>query len=63
METLRKAIQFTKEARDELRKVSWPDKDEVTNFTWVIIVAVFLISMFLWFVDSGLMAIVRIFVN
>ena len=63
METLRKAIQFTKEARDELRKVSWPDKDEVTNFTWVVIVVVFLISMFLWFVDSGLMVIVRIFVN
>ncbi|MCL2026753.1 MAG: preprotein translocase subunit SecE [Leptospirales bacterium] len=63
METLRKAIQFTKEARDELRKVSWPDKDEVTNFTWVVIVVVFLISIFLWFVDSGLMVIVRIFVN
>ena len=63
METLKKAIQFVKESREELRKVSWPDKDEVTNFTGVVIVAVFLISLFLWFIDAGLMKIVRLVIN
>lgn len=63
MKTLKKAIQFVKESRDELRKVSWPDKDEVTSFTGVVIVAVCLISLFLWLVDAGLMKIVRLVVN
>ncbi|MCL1911512.1 MAG: preprotein translocase subunit SecE [Leptospirales bacterium] len=63
MKTLKKAIQFVKESREELRKVSWPDKEEVTSFTGVVIVTVCLISLFLWLVDAGLMKIVRLVVN
>jgi len=63
LEILKKAIQFVKESREELRKVSWPDKDEVTSFTGVIIVTVCLISLFLWFIDAGLMKIVRSVIN
>ena len=63
MRTLKKAIQFVKESREELRKVSWPDKEEVTSFTGVVIVTVCLISLFLWLVDAGLMKIVRLVVN
>jgi preprotein translocase SecE subunit len=56
---VKKSIQFLRESREELRKVTWPDKDEVTNFTIVVIVAVFIMSMFLWFVDTGLMKIIE----
>lgn len=63
METLKKAVQFVKESKEELRKVSWPDKEEVTSFTGVIIVTVCLVSLFLWLVDTGLMKIVRLVVN
>lgn len=50
---------FVKESRDELKKVTWPDRDEVTSFTMVVIVSVIVISIFLWLVDTILMSIVK----
>ncbi len=50
---------FVRESKEELKKVTWPDRDEVTSFTVVVIVAVLLVSVFLWFVDNFLMIIVK----
>ena len=57
---IKQLIQFFKDSRDELKKVTWPDRDEVTSFTVVVIVAVCVISVFLWLVDTGLMALVKV---
>lgn len=51
---------FIREARDELKKVTWPDRDEVTSFTMVVIISVILISLFLWLVDNALMSLVKL---
>lgn len=59
---LKKALQFIREARDELRKVTWPDRDEVTSFTGVVIVAIVIIAVFLWLIDTALMSIIRVVV-
>jgi preprotein translocase subunit SecE len=56
---LKKALQFIQESKEELRKVTWPDRDEVTSFTGVVIAAIVVVSLFLWLVDTGLMALVR----
>jgi preprotein translocase subunit SecE len=56
---LKKALQFIQESKEELRKVTWPDRDEVTSFTGVVIAAIIVVSLFLWLVDTGLMALVR----
>ena len=50
---------FVREAKDELKKVTWPTRDEVTSFTMVVVVAVLAISIFLWAVDSGLMYLIN----
>lgn len=52
-------IVFVREAKDELKKVTWPTRDEVTSFTMVVVVAVLVISIFLWLVDSGLMYLIK----
>lgn len=57
---IKQLIQFFKDSREELKKVTWPDRDEVTSFTVVVIVAVCVISVFLWLVDTGLMALVKV---
>jgi preprotein translocase subunit SecE len=54
-----KVFQFLKEARGEFRKITWPDKDEVTSFTGVVLVTVAIVSIFLWLVDSSLDALIR----
>jgi preprotein translocase subunit SecE len=38
----------------EVRKVSWPDRTEVTGTTVVVIVACFVFGFYLFLVDSGL---------
>ena len=57
---IKQLIGFIKDSREELKKVTWPDRDEVTSFTVVVIVAVCVISVFLWLVDTGLMALITV---
>jgi preprotein translocase subunit SecE len=60
---VKKIIQFLTEARDELRKVTWPDREEVTSFTIVVVVTVVVVSVFLWAVDTGLMILIQTVMN
>ncbi len=60
---IKQLLQFFKDSREELKKVTWPDRDEVTSFTVVVIVAVCVISVFLWLVDTGLMALIKVVMN
>jgi preprotein translocase subunit SecE len=56
---LKKQLQFIRESREELRKVTWPDRDEVSSYTIVVVVTITIIAIFLWLVDTGLMTLVR----
>jgi preprotein translocase subunit SecE len=42
---------FLKDARAELRKVTWPSRSEIVNTTLVVIVAVLFFGFFLFFMD------------
>ncbi|MCS7204659.1 MAG: preprotein translocase subunit SecE [Leptospiraceae bacterium] len=42
---------FLKGVREELKHVIWPTRDEVVKSTWVILITVILISLFLYFTD------------
>ena len=55
-----KVIEFLKGAREELGKVTWPSREEVTRFTVVTVVTVVVLSVFLWLVDSALMKIITV---
>ncbi len=59
LEAFRGAVIYVRESKDELKKVTWPTRDEVTSFTLVVIVTLLVISFFLWFVDLGLMSITQ----
>jgi preprotein translocase subunit SecE len=50
----KKIIQFFKEIKTELTRVTWPGRKEVINSTIVVLTTVFLISLFLWVVDLAL---------
>ena len=51
---------FLREARAELRKVTWPTPKEALASTSVVIVVVIILSIFLGIVDLGLTRIVRL---
>ncbi|MDH5657142.1 MAG: preprotein translocase subunit SecE [Spirochaetia bacterium] len=44
-------LKFFKESKEELSKVVWPGRDEVFSSTIVVLIAVIVISLFLFFTD------------
>ncbi len=53
------AKQFLREVKQELKKVTWPSRKDTLSGTAVVLVAVFVIAIFLGIVDSGLSNLVR----
>jgi preprotein translocase subunit SecE len=53
------AKQFLREVKTELKKVTWPSKKDTLSGTAVVLVAVFIIAIFLGIVDSGLSAVIK----
>jgi preprotein translocase subunit SecE len=45
-------VSFMKETKIELKKVVWPSREETTKTTGMIIIAVIIVSIFLWIVDA-----------
>jgi preprotein translocase subunit SecE len=48
---IRKTTRFLKEVRTEMGKVSWPPRKQVIGSTAVVMVSVFIVSLFLGLVD------------
>ena len=44
---------FLREVRAELRKVVWPDREELKRYTLIVIVSVAVIAVFVGLVDFG----------
>jgi preprotein translocase subunit SecE len=60
---IKKVIGFVRESREELKKVTWPDREEVTSFTVVVIVSVVIVAVFLWFIDTILGSLINTVMN
>ncbi|HTH54285.1 MAG TPA: preprotein translocase subunit SecE [Edaphobacter sp.] len=43
---------FLKDVRSEMRKVVWPNRNEVQTTTIVVIVTVFIFAAYFWLVDN-----------
>ncbi|RPH49839.1 MAG: preprotein translocase subunit SecE [Desulfobacteraceae bacterium] len=55
-----KALQFLREVKIELKKVTWPSRKQALGSTVVVIILVVIISLFLGVVDIGLSSLVRV---
>jgi preprotein translocase subunit SecE len=47
-----KGWSYVKAARNEFRKVTWPTKQEATQMTIIVLVAVVVLALLLWGVDA-----------
>jgi preprotein translocase subunit SecE len=54
-----KIIHFLKEAKGELKKVTWPTPRQTLASTSVVIIVVIIVSIFLGIVDFGLSKAIR----
>ncbi|MEW6214662.1 MAG: preprotein translocase subunit SecE [Nitrospirota bacterium] len=57
---LNRVKEFFREVKVEIKKVVFPSRDELIGSTWVVIITVIVISLFLGIVDLGLSKLVGI---
>ena len=55
-----RSIQFLREVKVELKKVTWPSRKQTLGSTVVVIILVMIISFFLGAVDIGLSSLVKV---
>ena len=60
---LENTLQFFREVKIELKKVTWPSRNQTIGSTVVVILLVMIISLFLGLVDIGLSKLVQIVLN
>ena len=60
MSAMQQIRDYTKDVSAELRKVSWPTRDELRDSTVVVIVTVLLVAAFIGLVDQGLNRVVAL---
>ena len=53
------AVRFLKESKLELKKVTWPTKQELIANTIVVLISVFLCAAAIWVVDSIFSVVIR----
>jgi preprotein translocase subunit SecE len=58
-EVMQKIIQFIKEAKIELKKVTWPTPKQTLASTAVVIIIVFIVAIYLGLVDYVLAKLVK----
>lgn len=49
-----------KDVRQELKKVHWPNRRELTVFTSMVLVAIFVIGVFFWVLDAGFTGLLKL---
>ncbi len=52
--------QFTDETVDEMKKVTWPDRDQLRNSTVVVLVFVVIVSGIIWVMDLSVRGVISV---
>jgi preprotein translocase subunit SecE len=55
-----KIVKYAKETVSELKKVTWPSKDEIVGSTIVTIFVSVIMAVFIFIVDQGLSALISL---
>jgi len=58
-----KIIQYLKDVRSEMVKVTWPQKSEVSGATILVVVLSIVVSLFVYACDKLLLFVVGLFLN
>ncbi|NLI68803.1 MAG: preprotein translocase subunit SecE [Bacilli bacterium] len=54
-------IEFLKNVAREMRKVTWPNRKELVNYTITVVVTVLFFAAFFFVVDLGISSILNLF--
>ncbi|CUH97834.1 putative membrane protein [Propionispora sp. 2/2-37] len=54
---------FLREVKAELKKVSWPSKQELISYTGIVFVAVVFVAVLIWGIDTVYTKLLHVFIN
>jgi len=52
--------QYLKDSKGEMKKVTWPSRKATIGLTWVVLLTVFVIALYLGVVDLGLAKLMKL---
>jgi preprotein translocase subunit SecE len=55
-----KIINFFVDIFKEMKKVSWPKKEEMRDYTKVVLVSMFIFAIFVYIVDKGISELLKV---
>ncbi len=58
-----KLINYLKGVRNEVRRVSWPTRQEVISLTVLVLILVTVLTIYIWGVDKAIEIILRVLVH
>ena len=53
-----RVAEYLREARAELRRVTWPTREEALNLTWIVLIVTVVMAIFLWLLGDVFSAII-----
>ncbi|MEA3348973.1 MAG: preprotein translocase subunit SecE [Pseudomonadota bacterium] len=59
-ENITELSQYLKDSKGEMKKVTWPGRKATVGLTWVVLIVVLVISLYLGIVDLGLSKLVKL---
>ena len=54
---------YLKGVRNEVHRVSWPTQQEIISYTVLVLILVFVLTLYIWGVDRIIEAILRVLVR
>lgn len=62
-ESILELSQYLKDSKGEMKKVTWPTRKATVGLTWVVLIVVLVISLYLGVVDLGLSKLVKMILS
>lgn len=59
-DTMKKPLKFLKEVSTEMKRVSWPNRKELTRYTIVVVFTVIFIAIYFAIADYGISSLIRL---
>lgn len=54
---------FLREVKGELKKVTWPNRQQLTAYTSVVLITVILVSLLIWILDTSFAYLFHLFLK
>jgi preprotein translocase subunit SecE len=57
---INKSINYIKDVRQEMSKVSWPTREELFDSTWIVLILAGILALFMFIIDTAFTRIVQL---